>query len=86
MSGRLRAFYFLYYGYVGATLGFLAPYLRDHPVAVYSVVAVLFLLWLSFIPGINNVGQVLVIVALGALAVVGIEILRRQAAREFPPD
>jgi hypothetical protein len=67
---------------------FLAPYLRDHPVGVYSVVAVLFLLWLSFIPGINNVGQVLVIVVLAALAVAGIEILRRQAAREFPasPD
>ena len=64
---------------------FLAPYLRDHPVAVYAVVAVLFLIWLSFIPGINNLGQVLVIVALAALAVVGIEILRRQAAREFPP-
>ena len=64
---------------------FLAPYLRDHPVAMYSVVAVLFLLWLSFIPGINNLGQVLVIVVLAALAVVGIEILRRQAAREFPP-
>src|SRR6476659_1052438 len=64
---------------------FLAPYLRDHPVAVYSVVAALFLLWLSFIPGINNLGQVLVIVVLAALAVVGIEILRRQAAREFPP-
>jgi hypothetical protein len=64
---------------------FLAPYLRDHPVAVYAVVAVLFLLWLSFIPGINNLGQVLVIVVLAALAVVGIEILRRQAAREFPP-
>ena len=64
---------------------FLAPYLRDHPVAVYSVLAALFLLWLSFIPGINNLGQVLVIVALGALAVVGVEILRRQAAREFPP-
>ena len=63
---------------------FLAPYLRDHPVAVYAVVAVLFLLWLSFIPGINNLGQVLVIVVLAALAVVGIEILRRQAAREFP--
>ena len=63
---------------------FLAPYLRDHPVAVYAVVAVLFLLWLSFIPGINNVGQVLVIVVLAGLAVVGIEILRRQAAREFP--
>ena len=64
---------------------FLAPYLRDRPVAVYSVVAVLFLLWLSFIPGINNLGQVLVIIALAALAVVGVEILRRQAAREFPP-
>ena len=64
---------------------FLAPYLRDHPVAVYSVVAALFLLWLSFIPGINNLGQVLVIVLLAALAVVGIEILRRQTAREFPP-
>jgi hypothetical protein len=63
---------------------FLAPYLRDHPVAVYSVLAALFLLWLSFVPGINNLGQVLVIVALAALAVVGIEILRRQAAREFP--
>jgi hypothetical protein len=63
---------------------FLAPYLRDHPVAVYAVVAVLFLLWLSFIPGINNLGQVLVIVVLAALAAVGIEILRRQAAREFP--
>jgi len=63
---------------------FLAPFLRDHPVAVYAVVAVLFLLWLSFIPGINNLGQVLVIVVLAALAVVGIEILRRQAAREFP--
>jgi hypothetical protein len=64
---------------------FLAPYLRDHPVGVYSVVAAVFLLWLSFIPGINNLGQVLVIVALAVLAVVGIEILRRQAAQEFPP-
>ena len=63
---------------------FLAPYLHDHPVAVYAVVAVLFLLWLSFIPGINNLGQVLVIVVLAGLAVAGIEILRRQAAREFP--
>jgi predicted nuclease with TOPRIM domain len=64
---------------------FLAPYLRDQPVVVYSVVAVLFLLWLAFIPGINNLGQILVIVALLALAVVGIEALRRQTAQEFPP-
>jgi hypothetical protein len=63
---------------------FLAPYLRDHPVAVYSVVAVLFLLWLTVIPGIDNLGQVLVIVALAVLAVVGVEVLRRQTAREFP--
>jgi TRAP-type mannitol/chloroaromatic compound transport system permease small subunit len=63
---------------------FLAPYLRDHPVAVYLVVAALFLLWLSYFPGINNLGEVLVILMLAALAVVGIEILRRQTAREFP--
>jgi hypothetical protein len=35
-------------------------------------------------PGINNLGQVLVIVLLAVLAVVGIEVLRRQTAREFP--
>ena len=63
---------------------FLAPYLRDHPAAVYAVVAALFLLWLAFIPGINNFGQVLVILILLVLAVVGVELLRRQTAREFP--
>ena len=63
---------------------FLAPYLRDQPVVVYTAVAVLFLLWLAFIPGINNIGQVFVIVALAVLAVVGIEALRRQTAEEFP--
>jgi hypothetical protein len=63
----------------------LAPYLRDQPVVVYGVVAVVFLLWLAFFPGITNLGQVLVIVALLALAVVGVEALRRQTAQEFPP-
>jgi transcriptional regulator with XRE-family HTH domain len=63
---------------------FLAPYLRDQPVLIYSVVAVSFLLWLAFLPAITNLGQVLVIVLLAVLAVVGIERLRRQAAREFP--
>jgi hypothetical protein len=62
----------------------LAPYLRDHPVAVYSAVAVLFLIWLAFLPGIENLGQVMVIVLLAVLAVVGVEALRRQTAREFP--
>ncbi len=63
---------------------FLAPYLRDNPIAVYSAIALLFLLWLAFIPGIDNLGQILVIVLLAVLAVVGIEVLRRQTAREFP--
>lgn len=62
----------------------LAPSLRDRPVAVYAVVAALFLLWLAFLPGIENLGQILVIIGLAALAVVGIEVLRRQTAREFP--
>ena len=64
---------------------YLAPFLRDQPVVVYGVVAVVFLLWLAFFPGITNLGQVLVILALLALAVVGVETLRRQTAREFPP-
>ncbi len=64
---------------------FLAPYLRDRPVVVYAVLAFVFLLWLALLPTINNVGQVLVILILAALAVVGVEILRRQTAREFPP-
>lgn len=67
-----------------ATRRVLAPFLRDNPVAVYFVVAALFLLWLTFLPGINNAGQVLVILLLAVLAVVGLEVLRRQTAREFP--
>ena len=63
----------------------LAPHLRDHPAAVYLVLAVLFLLWLTIMPGITNPGQVLVIVLLAALAVAGTEVLRRQTAHEFPP-
>jgi hypothetical protein len=47
--------------------------------------AALFVLGLSFIPGINDLGQVLVIVAVAAPAVVGLEILRRQEAQELPP-
>jgi hypothetical protein len=64
---------------------FLAPSLRDRPVAVYAVVAALFLIWLAFIPGINDLGEVLVILILAVLAIVGVEILRRQTAQEFPP-
>ena len=63
---------------------FLAPYLRERPVVVYAVLAFIFLLWLTLLPTINNVGQVLVILVLAGLAVLGVEILRRQTAREFP--
>jgi uncharacterized coiled-coil protein SlyX len=71
--------------YAVATRRALAPHLRDHRVAVYFVVAVLFLLWLTVLPGLNNLGQVLVILLLAVLAVVGVEVLRRQTAHEFPP-
>ena len=54
----------------------LAPHLREHPAAAYVAVAALFLLWLAFIPGINNAGQVLTILLLAVLAVVGVEALR----------
>jgi hypothetical protein len=63
---------------------FLAPYLRDQPVAVYAVLAFIFLLWLTLLPTINNAGQVVVVLVLIGLAVWGVEILRRQTAREFP--
>ncbi len=63
---------------------FLAPYLREQPVAVYAVLAFIFLLWLTLLPTINNFGQVLVVLVLVGLAVWGVEILRRQTAREFP--
>jgi hypothetical protein len=70
--------------YETAVRRFLAPYLREQPVVVYGVLALIFVLWLTLLPTINNLGQVLVILILVALAVVGVEILRRQAAREFP--
>jgi hypothetical protein len=63
---------------------FLAPYLREQPVVVYAVLAFIFLLWLTLLPTINNVGQVLIVLVLVGLAVWGVEILRRQTAREFP--
>ena len=60
-----------------------APFLRDHPVGSYAIVAGVFLLWLSFIPGIQSIGQVLVIILLAALASFGVATLRRQTAQEF---
>ncbi len=70
--------------YEVAVRRFLAPYLRDRPAVVYAVLALVFLLWLTLLPTINNFGQILAILILAGLAVVGVEILRRQTAQEFP--
>ena len=67
-----------------STRRFLSPYLRDQPVLVYSVVAAFFIFWLTFIPGIENLGQVIAILALAVLAVVGVEALR--LPRSSPQD
>ena len=70
--------------YAVAARRFLAPHLRDHPVAAYSLVAFAFLLWVAFMPGISSLGQVIAILLLAVLAAVGMAVLRRQTAREFP--
>ena len=62
---------------------FLAPYLREQPVVVYAVLAFVFLLWLTLLPTINNLGQVLVIVSRRAGRGWRRD-PRRQTAREFP--
>jgi hypothetical protein len=64
----------------------IAPFLREHPVGTYTIVAVAFLLWLSFVPGFSNPGQIGTIVLLAVLAAFGVAVLRRQTAREFPPE
>lgn len=71
-------------GWAVSTRRFIAPFLRDHPVATYAIVGVLYLLFLSFMPGVASIGQVLVVIFLAFLTAFGVEMLRRQTAREFP--
>ncbi len=71
--------------YAVATRRFVAPFLRDHPVGTYTIVAGVYLLWLSFMPGVQGIGQVLVFILLAALTAFGVAVLRRQTAREFAP-
>jgi Short C-terminal domain len=61
----------------------MAPWLRERPGATYSVVAALFVLviWWGPIPATRLVGPVLIMLA---LLILGVEVLRRQTAREFP--
>ncbi len=71
--------------YAVASRRFIAPFLRDHPVGTYTIVAGVYLLWLSFMPGIQSFGQVLVFLLLAALTAFGVAVLRRRTALEFPP-
>lgn len=61
----------------------LAPSLRDHPLRVYGAAAGVYLLVLLWgpTPAFRNLIPILLI---AALLVLGIELLRRQAASEFP--
>jgi hypothetical protein len=60
-----------------------APWLRDRPAAVYATEAILVLLVVASgpIPATRKVLPVLVMIG---LLVLGVEVLRRQVAREFP--
>ena len=62
----------------------LAPVMRSHVAIVYAIVAVLFLLFLSFGPASGD-RRLLGTLVLAALVVGGVEVLRRQILRESPP-
>jgi hypothetical protein len=61
----------------------LAPSMRDHPLRIYGAAGLVYLLVLAWgpTPALRHWIPVLII---GALLALGIEILRRQTAREFP--
>jgi hypothetical protein len=61
----------------------LAPTLRDRPLLVYGAVAVALLLLL--LSGPTDGDRVYPLLILFALVFVGVEVLRRQTYREFPP-
>ncbi len=61
-----------------------APTLRDRPVIVYGVLAVVLLIIL--LSGPTDGDRVYPLLVLFAAAIVGVEILRRQTRAEFPPD
>jgi hypothetical protein len=61
----------------------LTPALRDRPVLIYGVAGFVYLLVLLWGPT-PAFRKIIPIVLIGALIVLGIELLRRQAAREFP--
>lgn len=61
----------------------LAPTMRDHPVRLYGTAAVLYLLVLLWGPT-PALRELIPILIIAALLVLGLELWRRQTAREFP--
>src|SRR4030095_5534728 len=61
----------------------LAPAFRHRPVLVYACVVAVFLLVIAWGPTAGS-RLLVVILVLGALLLVGLEVLRRQTLREFP--
>ena len=59
-----------------------APTMRDHPVVIYGLLTVLLLIIL--LTGPTDGQRIYPLLVLFALAYVGVEVLRRQTAREFP--
>lgn len=62
----------------------LAPAMRDHPVWIYG--AVTLVLFLVLLAGPTDAQRIFPLLILFALAYVGVEVLRRQTVREFPPS
>src|SRR5262249_43341937 len=60
----------------------LAPTLREHPVVVYAVAAAGLLIFLAVGP--MDASRLIPLLILFGVASVGVEVLRRQTAREFP--
>jgi hypothetical protein len=60
-----------------------APTLRDHPVVAYGALTVVLLIILA--SGPTDGQRVFPLLALFVLAFIGLEVLRRQTIREFPP-
>jgi hypothetical protein len=61
----------------------LAPTMRDHPVVIYGFVSLV--LFLVLLAGPTDAQRILPLLILFAFAYVGVEVLRRQTLREFPP-
>ena len=60
----------------------LAPTLREHPIVVYAVVALGLLVFL--VTGPTDLSRLIPLLILFGFAFLGVEVFRRQTAREFP--